>query len=112
MRDVLRILISPVVWLASFSAVYALHGFVCALDPDVSDFGVSGIGVSWIRIVLVAAFLVAAALQIVLLALLYSPRFGAAPGFARSVSLAGGWVGLVATVWTLFPTLATSTCSG
>lgn len=107
MRDVLRILISPVVWLASFTAVYALHGFVCALDP-----GVSGIGVSWIRIVLVAAFLFAAALQIVLLALLYSARFGSAPGFARSVSRASGWVGLVATVWTLFPTLATSTCAG
>ncbi|MEP3435317.1 MAG: hypothetical protein ABJN75_00815 [Hoeflea sp.] len=107
MRDVLRILLSPVVWLASFSTVYALHGLVCELDP-----GVSGIGVSWIRIVLVAAFLFAGAFQIVLLALLYSPRFGSAPGFARSVSRAGGWVGLVATVWTLFPTLATSACSG
>lgn len=112
MRDVLRILISPVVWLASFTAVYALHGFVCALDPGVSGIGVSGFGISWIRIVLVAAFLFAAALQIVLLALLYSPRFGSAPGFARSVSRTSGWVGLVATVWTLFPTLATSTCAG
>ncbi|WP_425479325.1 hypothetical protein [Hoeflea halophila] len=103
----LRILISPVVWLASFSAVYALHGFVCELDP-----GNSEIGISWIRIVLVAAFLFAAALQIVLLTLMYSPRFGSAPGFARSVSRASGWVGLVATVWTLFPTLAISTCAG
>lgn len=107
MKDVLRILISPVVWLASFSAVYALHGFVCELDP-----GASGIGISWIRIVLVAGFLFAAALQVVLLALLYSRGFGSAPGFARSVSRTSGWVGLVATLWTLFPTLATSTCAG
>jgi len=106
MKDLSRILLSPVVWLASFSAVYALHGLVCQLDP-----GAPGLlGVSWSRITLVVAFVLAALVQVGLLALLYSPRFGAAPGFARSVSRMSGWVGLVATVWTLFPTLVTSPC--
>ena len=106
MKDLLRILVSPVVWLASFSAIYALHGLICQLDP-----GASGpFGVSLGRITLVAAFVLAVLVQAGLLALLYSPRFGAAPGFARSVSRMSGWVGLVATLWTLFPTLAVSSC--
>lgn len=106
MKDLLRILVSPVVWLASFSAVYALHGLVCQLDP-----GAPGLlGVSWSRITLVVAFVLAVLVQTGLLALLYSPRFGAAPGFARSVSRMSGWVGLVATLWTLFPTLVISSC--
>lgn len=106
MKDLLRILVSPVVWLASFSAIYALHGLICQLDP-----GVSGLlGVSLSRITLIAAFVLAVLVQAGLLALLYSPRFGAAPGFARSVSRMSGWVGLVATLWTLFPTLAVSSC--
>ena len=105
MKDLLRILVSPVVWLASFSAIYALHGLVCAVDP-----GMPGPGIAWPRIVLILAFGLAILVQIGLLALLASARFGAAPGFVRFVSLAGGWVGLVATVWTLIPTLATTPC--
>ena len=105
MKQLLRILVSPVAWLACFSAVYALHGLVCELDPGTWD-PVAG----WPRIVLVLAFVAAVLLQIGPLALLFSARFGAAPGFVRSVSLASGWVGLVATVWTLIPTLATTPC--
>ncbi|MCY0096994.1 hypothetical protein [Hoeflea ulvae] len=106
MKDLLRILVSPLVWLASFSAVYALHGLVCQLDP-----GPSGLfGVSWGRITLGVAFVLAVLVQAGLLALLYSPRFGAAPGFARSVSRMSGWVGLAAALWTLFPTLVISSC--
>ncbi len=98
MKDLLRILVSPVVWLATFSAVYGLHGALCALNPGAS------------RLVLILAFVLATLLQVGLLALLYSARFGAARRFPRIVSRTSGWVGLVATLWTLFPTLATSTC--
>lgn len=106
MKDLLRILLSPVVWLASFTAVYALHGLVCQLDP-----GVPGLaGVSGGRILLVTAFVLAALVQVGLLVLLHSPQFGAAPGFTRSVSRVSGWVGLAATLWTLFPTLVIPPC--
>ena len=105
MKDLLRILVSPVVWLAAFSAVYGLHGLLCELDPAGSM-----PGMSWSRLVLATAFLLAVLAQAALLALLYSARFGAAPGFIRNVSRISGWTGLVATIWTLFPTLATSLC--
>ncbi|MCV0395768.1 MAG: hypothetical protein K5872_05875 [Rhizobiaceae bacterium] len=105
MTDLLRILVSPVAWLAAFSAVYGLHGVLCSMMLDATVFGMSRS-----RLVLALAFVVAVLLQAGLLAMLYSTRYGAAPGFARVVSRASGWTGLVATIWTLFPTLAVSTC--
>lgn len=105
MKDLLRILVSPVAWLACFSAVYALQGVLC--EPGA---GMPNSDVAWARIILVSVFILTVLLQIGLLAALYSDRLGAAPGFVRTVSLTGGWVGLAATVWTLFPTLATSAC--
>lgn len=98
MMDILRILVSPVAWLASFSAVYGLLGILCATNAPL------------MRILLIAAFGLAVLLQIALLAMLRSRRFGAGPAFVRHVSLTGGWVGLVATVWTLLPILATTAC--
>lgn len=98
MMDLLRILVSPVAWLASFSAVYGLLGILCATTTP------------WTHVLLIAAFGLAVLLQIALLAMLRSRRFGAQTGFVRHVSLTGGWVGLVATVWTLLPVLATTAC--
>jgi len=106
MTDLLRILVSPVAWLATFSAVYGLHGLLCEAAPAGAV-----LGMSWSRLLLVAAFALATLLQAGLLAMLYSARFGSAPGFARTVSLASGWVGLLSTLWTLLPTLAISTCA-
>lgn len=105
MSDLLRILVSPVMWLASFSAVYGLMGLVCA--PR-APFG--GTDWPWGRVLLVAGFALAVLLQIALLVALRSRRFGAPPGFVRHVSLTSGWVGLGATVWTLMPVLATTAC--
>lgn len=98
MMDILRILVSPVTWLASFSAVYGLLGILCATMAP------------WADILLIVAFVLSVLLQVALLAMLRSRRFGAKTGFVRHVSLASGWVGLVATVWTLFPVLATTAC--
>ena len=105
MRDLLRILVSPVVWLAALSAVYGLHGILCEIDP-----GAAFAGASWRRLSLAIAFALAILVQVGLLMMLHSDRFGAAPGFSQVVSRASGWVGLVAVVWTLFPVLTTSTC--
>ena len=104
MTDLLRILVSPVVWLASFSAIYGLQGLLCEISAEGMIFGLA-----WQRVILLAAFLLAILLQVGLLALLYSPRFP--PNFTRTVSRTSGWVGLMATIWTLVPILAVSACS-
>lgn len=107
MIDLARILIGPLAWLASFSAVYGLLGVACA-------FGWDGIDASWgfslMRLTLTAAWLAAILVQVIILAGLYSKRFGSPSGFVRWVSLATGWVGLVATLWSLFPVVTTSAC--
>jgi hypothetical protein len=103
MTDLLRILVSPLAWLASFSAIYGLQGLLCEIGPN------GMFGLSWDRVILVAAFLLAVLMQLGLLALLNSARFP--PNFTRTVSRTSGWVGLMATIWTLIPILAVSTCS-
>ncbi|MGX0879084.1 small-conductance mechanosensitive channel [Roseovarius sp. MBR-154] len=105
MTDLLRILIAPLVWLASFSAVYAVHGLVCGHD-------ISGTlwGVPLSKLLLWGAYLVALVLQAALLTALYHPRARSASRFVRRVSRITGWVGLVATAWSLFPVAVTSPC--
>lgn len=106
MSDVARILVGPLVWLGAFSAIYGLHGLACALGWA----QVEAAGVSLMRLVLVAGWLGAIAVQAAVLGALHTRRFGAPPGFVRGVSRTTGWVGLVATLWSLFPVVATSAC--
>ena len=105
MKDVIRILIAPLVWLAAFSAVYGLHGLICG-------HGITGtaLGLPLPRLLLLAAYALAILLQLALLAALYHPRISATEGFTRFVSRATGWAGLVAAVWTLLPVAVTSYC--
>jgi hypothetical protein len=104
-REVLRILISPLVWLASFSAVYALHGFICGTGLSGTIFGLPGA-----RVLLIAAYGSAIALQVALLAVLYASRFASSSNFVRFSSRATGWVGLIATIWSLIPVALTTYC--
>lgn len=106
MTDILRILIAPLVWLASFSAIYGLHGVACAYGWAETDLW----GIPLLRIVLWAAWLGAIAAQSLILAGLYSQRFASPSGFARGVSKMTGWTGLVAALWSLFPVVVTSSC--
>lgn len=105
MTDVLRVLVSPLIWLATFSAVYGLHGLICG-------HGLTGMafGVALPSLLLGAAYMLAIIAQLALLAAHYrwpSPS----SDLVRFVSRAGGWVGLIATIWTLLPVVSTSTCS-
>ncbi len=106
MTDIVRILIAPLVWLASFSAVYGLHGLACAFGWNETALW----GIPLLRLVLTAGWLGAIAVQGVILAGLYSQRFASPSGFVRGVSLMTGWTGLVATLWSIFPVVATSSC--
>lgn len=105
MTDILRILISPLVWLASFSAVYGLHGLICGhgIEGDLLGFPLQ-------RVLMVAAYAAAILLQVMLVAGLSAPRFSSPSAFVRFVSRATAWVGLVATVWSLLPVVTTTYC--
>lgn len=106
MIEILRILVAPLVWLAAFSGVYGLHGLGCALQwPQVEM-----LSLSLYRFLLLAAWLAAILAQIALLAALRSERFGSSFPFIRWTSIATGWVGLVATLWTLHPVAVLSAC--
>ena len=107
MKEVLRILIAPLVWLAAFSAIYGLHGLICG--HGVHDMQLGGFSLS--RSLLVAAYVLAIIVQLGVLAALYSKKFGSRSSFVRFVSLITGWTGLVATLWSLSPVIATSYCS-
>jgi len=105
MTDILRILIAPLVWLAAFSSIYGLHGIICAHDVAGGTFGGAQP-----RAILVGAYGFAILMQVALIIVLYSQRLTSRSGFVRFVSRATGWVGLVATVWSLLPVVVTTYC--
>jgi hypothetical protein len=96
MIDVLRLFGPLLMWLASFSAIYGLHAAIC-------DQG-------WDRASLVAVWGLAVALQVALLLLLTTKKFGAHSAFVRWTSLALATVGLVAVIWTLAPLAFLTAC--
>lgn len=106
MRDVLRILAAPLLWLASFTAVYGLHGLICGHGIDGEMFGLMSLQ----RVLMATAWLLAIGAQTTLLWALHAPRFASPSPFVGFVSRGTGWVGLVAAVWTLFPAVATTYC--
>lgn len=106
MKDMVRILIGPTAWLAAFSAVYGLHGIACSFGWAEVELW----GFSLMRVALAAAWLASIVVLALILAGLYLPRFASRSSFVQSVSKLTGWVGLVATIWSLFPVVATSTC--
>ena len=107
MSDVVRILIGPLLWLAAFSAIYGLQGLACAYGWSDTGFG----GISLLRLILSAAWLCAITAQVVVVFGLYSQRLASPSGFVRGVSQTTAWVGLVATLWSLFPVVAITSCA-
>lgn len=106
MTDLLRILIGPLAWLGAFSAVYGLHGLACGFGWA----GIELVGLPLLNVTLTAAWLASIVLLGVIVAGLHSRRFGSPSRFVRGVSRLTGWVGLVATVYSLFPVVALSSC--
>lgn len=106
MTDLVRILLAPLVWLASFSAVYGLHGLICGhgIDGQVLDL------VSLPRALMVLAYVLAILIQVGLVWSLHAERFSSPSSFVGFVSRATGWLSLVAAVWTLLPTVTTTYC--
>lgn len=105
MTDILRLSVPLTVWIAAFSAVYGLEGVVCSELWTAGDLS-PGLG----RAVLIAAGAAALALQVVLLVLLRSPRFGSSLPWVQRTATILACVALVATAWSLLPVVTTSLC--
>ncbi len=105
MKDLARILLAPLVWLTSFSAVYGLHGLICGHGLD----GVVG-GVDVGRALLVLAYGLAVVIQAAIVWALHKSRLAASGRFAAFASRTTAWVGLAAAIWTLLPTITTTRC--
>lgn len=104
MSSILRIALPLTLWLASFSAIYGLHGVLCS-----SRWAVAGVDLPG-RWLLIAAVGLALVLQVALIYLLRVSAWPAADPVIRHISLGLGVVALVSTVWTLMPVLTVSHC--
>ncbi|MGK9054260.1 hypothetical protein [Neorhizobium petrolearium] len=101
MNDILRISLPLTVWLASFSAVYGLQGLSCSQR--------------WMMVLpprgtLLVAWAMVVAMQVILLLLLRIRRFASPSPFVQRLSVSLAVVALLASIWTLFPVVATSRC--
>nr|WP_111298810.1 hypothetical protein [Paracoccus saliphilus] len=96
-----RALAGPILWSGLFSLVYALHGAGCNLGWTDQPFLFTDLhhAAMW------AVWLAGLALHLMLVVILPTGT-----GRARRVIVAGSWIGLVASAFTLFPVIATSTC--
>ena len=104
MKDVMRILLPLLIWLAGFSAIYALQGLGCALGWA---------DAAWLsphRLALLAAWGIVVLAQIVLLLGYLNPRLAAASPVIQQAAVISAWVGLAAALWTLQPIVTTSAC--
>lgn len=106
MKELVRILLPLLVWLASFSAIYGLHGLGCAFGW--TEIALSGL--SLFRWTLLGAWLAAILVQLLLLLAVRKRLSGSTLDFYRVGNLATAWSGVTATGWTLFPLAVSSTC--
>jgi hypothetical protein len=105
MSDAARIFAPLLLWLALFSAVYAVHGLGCGLGWPGETLGPLPLH----RTALVAAWAGAIVLQLILLLILAGPlRSGSR--FVQGVTMTLAVSGNVAVVWSLFPVLFASSC--
>lgn len=99
---VARALAGPTLWAALFSLVYALHGTGCNLGWTGRTAPVGDLH----HFAMWAAWGAGIALHLALFRLI-----PAEAGRQRTIISAGVWIGLVASLFTLFPVIAVSTCA-
>lgn len=98
-----RALAGLILWAVLFSAVYALHGAGCARGWT----RLPVLFTDWHHVAMWLVWGAGLALHVALLGVM--PQ-GVPPGRSRRLIVAGAWIGLVSTLFTLFPVIATSTC--
>lgn len=97
----LRALFGPTLWAIGFCAIYAAHGFGCARGWPGRPAPVGDLH----HFTLISLWLICVAAAGVIL--WCSPRGSDIPD---RLIRAGGWIGLMATLLTLFPVLGLTTC--
>ena len=100
MGTVLRLALPLTAWLAAFSAIYGLNGWLCT--TDLTD--------AKARTVLAVAVLLSVAMQVGLFIWLRRRDWQTAGPTLRGVALTLAVVALVGTAWTLLPGLLLSRC--
>ncbi len=98
----LRALIGPFVWAIAFSLIYAAHGIGCAWGwparpAPVGDLHHFTLIALWVVSVVIAG------------AVLWASK--GEDETSQRIVRAGGWIGLSATILTLFPVLGLTTCN-
>ncbi|CCJ06641.1 hypothetical protein [Methylocystis sp. SC2] len=107
MKDVVRLVIALLVWLALFSALYGLEGVGCAAGWQRIPVN----GATLFQAAMTTAFLVALFILVAVLVALRSQRFRSASPFVAHVSTILAIAALIAGAWTLFPALALPHCA-
>jgi hypothetical protein len=100
-RFLTLILAGPMIWAVTFSLVYALHGAGCAWGWPEAEFG----PLSLHRLAMLAAW--GAGLLVCASLLAALPR---GPGLRHWLPRACTWIGLGATLFTLFPVVVATSC--
>ena len=106
MSDLIRLMIGFLVWLGSFSAIYALQGFGCSAGWNEINLG----SITMHRMVLLSAFVVVLLVLSSILLGLKSPRHAGSSRFTRKASVELSAAALIAALWTLFPLAILSSC--
>ncbi|WP_322893320.1 MULTISPECIES: hypothetical protein [unclassified Yoonia] len=99
MRWLALTLAGPMIWAAAFTLVYGMHGVLCA-----GVAGPEGLSLT-ARLVLIASWALGLAAFVPLFMAL---REGDA--LTDRLPRYGTWIGLVATIYTLFPTAIATSC--
>lgn len=96
-----RSLAGPILWAVMFSAVYALHGFGCAVGWQNRPFLSSDLH----HTTLWGLWLAGLVAHVMLIKIM--PRYD---GNKRFLIVAGTWIGFASSLFTLFPIIAVSSC--
>lgn len=96
-----RVLAGPVLWATLFGLVYGLHGLGCSLGWQLRPAPIA----DWHHLALWTAWIIGLVLHLLLIRILPEGN-----GRHRRLIVHGSWIGFVASLYTLFPVVATSSC--
>lgn len=101
MIDILRLALPFTLWLAAFSTVYGLHGFLCATPGGNPIMAKSVLMIAWALLL---------ALQVAILISFRSDRFVFSSVWTKKISVTLALAAIIANIWTFLPIVVTTGC--